>query len=139
LQAKARTLRKGAQVDVADRFQTRRYDLKKIVALCHPTSKSGTPALLAGPGKGTLVPLAPAAIRNPTVHLLCYQAVLAKKTIAQNGCGPATPKDKGTAIVPPPAKHVPRLGLFVADQLGAARLDTKKETVLCMPATLPTP
>lgn len=138
-QAKSRTVRKGAQVDVADRFQTRRYDLKKIVALCHPTSVTGTPRLLSGPDKGTLLPLTPAAIRRPTVHVLCYQVTVAKKTIVQSGCGPATAKDKGTAIVPTPGKHVPRVGLFVADRLGAARLDTKKEAILCMPAALLSP
>jgi len=41
-------LPKGMQVDVADQFQTRRYDLKTITRLCQPVAKSGAPVLLSG-------------------------------------------------------------------------------------------
>jgi hypothetical protein len=129
-------LAKGTQVDAIDQFATRRYDLKKVVALCIPVAKSGTPAVLSGPTKGTAVALTPAAVRHSESHLLCYQAALAKKQIAQSGCGPATPGDKGTAV-PPQAKHLSRVGLHLADQLGARRLDTKKESLVCIPSTLP--
>jgi hypothetical protein len=128
---------KGVQADVTDPFETRRYDLKKIVALCHPVSKSGAPVVLSGPEKGAPFALTPAAIRNPGSHLLCYQAALAKKHIAQNGCGPAVAGDKGTAL--PQAKPAPRLGVHVADQLGGRQLDTKKTSLLCLPSTLPAP
>jgi hypothetical protein len=130
-------LPKGAQVDVVDLLETKRFDLKKIVALCVPVAKSGTPTVLSGPTKGTAFPLTPATVRHPTTHLLCYQAALAKKTIAQNGCGPATPGDKGTALVQ--AKHAPRPGVHVADQLGTRRVDTKKESLVCLPSMLPGP
>jgi hypothetical protein len=130
-------LAKGAQVDVVDLFESKRFDLKKIVALCVPVAKSGAPVVLAGPAKGTAFPLTPATIRHAATHLLCYQAARAKKTIVQSGCAPATPGDKGTPL--PQAKHAPRLGVHVADQLGARQVDTKKEALVCLPSTLPAP
>ena len=125
---------KGVQVDVTDAFQQRRYDLKKISWLCHAVGKDGTPKRLAGPEKGTDFPIIPAAILNPGAQLVCYQAKLAGKLIPQNGCGPPTPGDKGTKIVPAPAKHVPQLGVQVGNQFGGGQLDTKKEVVLCIPS-----
>jgi PKD repeat protein len=130
---------KGVQADVTDHFQTRRYDLKKVVQLCNPVSKSGSPVLLAGPAKGAPLAITPATIRNPESHLVCYQAKQAKKLIVQNGCGPVSPTDKGAAIVPPQAKHVPRLGMYVANQFGPGRLDTQDQTLLCIPSSLPGP
>ena len=130
---------RGMQVDVADRFETRRYDLKAITRLCQPVAKSGAPHVLKGANAGTPVALAPAAIRHPFDHLLCYRAKLATRTIAQSGCAPIDPKDRGAAIVPKQPKHVPHRDLSVASQLGALRLDTKKELELCLPATSPDP
>ena len=70
---------------------------------------------------------------------MCYRAKLATRTIAQSGCAPIDPKDRGAAIVPKQPKHVPHRDLSVASQLGALRLDTKKELELCLPATSPDP
>jgi hypothetical protein len=65
----------------------------------------------------------------------------ATKAIAQGmGCGPATPGDTGTTIVPAQPKHAPVTGLFVANQFGAERLDTVMVTVteaeLCIPSSV---
>lgn len=130
------TFPKGIQVDVSDQFQTRRYDLKKITKLCNPVGKSGDPVLLSGPDKGAPKPISPATIRHPDDHLVCYAATIAKKRIEQSGCGPADPADKGTTIEPAQAKHAELTGVFVANQFGTERLDTIKETELCIPSTI---
>ena len=73
---------KGIQVEVADQFQTRRYDLVKITKLCNPVDKAGTPTLLAGPNKGDAKPITPAtrvARRAPGL----LPGALATKAIAQ--------------------------------------------------------
>ncbi len=127
-------LAKRTQVDVADQLhvQARRYDLKKLALLCNPVAKSGNPTLLSGHEKGTPFAITPSTIRNPGSRLLCYTAKLAKKTIAQNGCGPADPADKGTKITQ--QKTVPQLGVHVANQFGSGQLDAKKETLVCIPS-----
>jgi len=58
------------------------------------------------------------------------------KWIAQTGCGPTTPGDKGTPIVPAQAKHTPVTGLYVANQFGAERLDTVTEAEFCIPSSV---
>jgi uncharacterized delta-60 repeat protein len=125
---------KGMQVDAADTVQSRRYDLKKLTRLCFPVAESGTPLLLKT-GE-PLLGFTPAALRHETTHLACYQAKPAKKRIAQNGCGAIDPKDKGTKIVPPPAKHQAQSGLRVISKLGPGTLDTAKELELCIPSTV---
>lgn len=125
---------KGVQVDAVDQFEVRRYDLKNPAVMCAPTSKSGTPTLLAGPSKGSPFPLTPATVRNPDSHLLCYTAKLASKRIEQSGCGPAVPGAKGTKIAPRQAPVAPHLGVHVANQLGNGRLDTKKPALICLPS-----
>jgi hypothetical protein len=148
-QAKAQTKRadgtklpelpKGTQVDVTDQFDTRRYDLVKVTKLCTPVDKSGTPTLLAGPNKGAPKAITPAARVVRDTHLVCYQAKLATKLIAQTGCGAADPADKGTKIAPAQVKHAPRTGLFVANQFGAERLDTVGVAEICIPSQLDLP
>lgn len=128
----AAVLPKHLQVDAADEFQTRRYDLKKVTRLCVPVDKSGSPLVLK---TGDPHPITPTAIRHPLSNFVCYQAKPAKSTIAQTGCGPVDPKDKGTKIVPKPAKHEKRLGVLMNGQLGAATIDTAKELELCVPLT----
>ena len=130
----APVLRKGLQVDVADEFQTTRYDLGKVVLACNPVAKSGSPVQLAGASAGSPFPITPATVRNPATRLLCYSAKIATKRIEQAGCGPTTPGDKGTKIVPKQPKHAPRLGLHLANQFGAATIDTKKATLVCLPS-----
>lgn len=130
---------KGTQVSAVDQFQSRRYDVGKISKLCLPTDKSGTPIFLKGPSQGQPATITPATVRHPTENLLCYKVKAAKSTIAQPLCGAATPKDKGTPIVPKPAKHTPKIGMFTANQLGQLRLDSTKEVEFCVPsfATFP--
>jgi len=125
----AATLPKKMQLTAADQFETRVYDVKKLTRLCLPVDKSGSPAVLK---TGDPVPITPASIRNPASHLVCYQVKPAKVTIPQTSCGPVDPKDKGTKIDPPPAKHQP-VSVVVNGQLGAASLDTVKELELCVP------
>jgi hypothetical protein len=130
---------RGIQVDVEDQFQVRRYDLTDVSRLCTPVAKSGEPVLLSGPDRGTPRPLAPAAIRNPVVSLLCYEAKAATRHVEQEGCGPADPGDRGTLIAPRQEKHVKRTGIHVANQFGAERHDTVKEIEVCVPTILTAP
>lgn len=125
---------KGIQVAVEDQFQTRRYDLKKITKLCNPAAKSGTPLLLKGKDKGLPKPITPSAPDQPEIHLVCYQAKLAKKLIAQDGCGPLDPGNKGVKLEPKQSKHTKRQGLFVANQFGTERLGTTKDVEFCIPS-----
>jgi hypothetical protein len=135
---------RGIQVDVADQFQTRRYDLLKITKLCNPVDIAPVsssppvvhPTLLSGPNKGAPKPITAAGRWSPDERLVCYQARLATKLIAQSGCGAANPADEGTPIVPAPVKHTPRSGLFVANQFGPERLDTVTEEEFCIPSSV---
>ena len=71
---------------------------------------------------------------------MCYTATLAKRRIEQDGCGPVNPTDKGTRIEPAQPKAQAQLGLFVASQLGAGRLDAKNgATLLCIPSAVEAP
>lgn len=125
---------KGTQVDAADQFQTRRYDLGKISKLCIPTDKSGTPSFLKGASQGQPATITPATVRHATEHLLCYKVKLAASTIPQLGCGAADPKAKGAKLVPKQPKHTPKTGMFTANQLGALQLDSTKEVEFCVPS-----
>ncbi len=133
---------KGIQVNVTDPFQTRRYDLLKVTKLCNPVDVApgiapGTavqPTLLSGPSKGTPKPITAAGRWSPDERLVCYQARLATKLIAQSGCGPADQADKGVPIVPAQGKHAALTGLYVANQFASQRLDTIKEAELCVPS-----
>jgi hypothetical protein len=129
------TLPKRTQVDAADQFQTRRYDVKKITRLCVPVTTAGMPTIKAG----VAVPIVATALRHPAGHLVCYQVKPASKTIPQNGCGPVDPKNKGTKIVPKQPKHQKRVAVHVNGPLGTATLDTANEVELCIPSltTLP--
>jgi len=132
---------KRVQVDVIDELEgaSRRFDLKKPKLLCNPVSKDGAPVILSGKQKGTPVPITPAVVRNPDSHLVCYQAKLARKDVAQSGCGPASPGDKGAKIVPRQAKHTRRQGVHVADQLGTWQVDTRPESLICIPSAVALP
>lgn len=133
---------KGAQVDVADVTDLqhpRRYDLKRLVSVCNPVQKSGSPVLLAGPAKGTAKPITPADVRNPGVQLACYSATLATRTIEQDGCGPAQPGDKGTPISPKQSPRPSQLGVLVANQFGTGALNSKKPGMLCLPSQVAAP
>jgi hypothetical protein len=127
---------RGIQVDVVDQLQSRRYDLRAPSKLCVPTTKAGSPVLLAGPDKGEPRPIAPAQIARPEDALVCYRARLATRRIEQDGCGPATPGDRGVAMAKQP-RHQKRTGIFVANQLGEHRLDSQAEAELCLPARVP--
>ena len=129
-------LPKGVQVEATDHFQTRRYDLKKITRVCLPVDKSGTPSVLKTEAPK---PIAPSPIRHAESTLVCYQAKLAKSTIAQNGCGPLMAKDKGAKLVPPQATHGKQPALPITGQLGSAALDTVKEVEVCVPQAVELP
>jgi hypothetical protein len=132
-------LAKGIQADVADQFQTRRYDLVKITKLCTPVDKAGAPSFLSGPNKAQPKTITPATRVVPDTHLVCYQAKLATKLIAQTGCGPTDPAAQGTKIDPAQQKPTPRTGLFVANQFGAERLDTVGVAEFCIPSQVDLP
>ena len=76
------------------------------------------PARLCMAAQKTLPPDGePEPVRNAAAALLCYRARLAKTD-------------------PKQARHEPVLGLYAADQLGAARIDTKKSETLCVPSSV---
>jgi hypothetical protein len=123
---------KGTQAEIADQFETRRYDLLKLTKLCLPSEKSGTPSYLKGPDKGQPASLAPATVRHPDEMLACYKTKLATSEIPQLGCGAVDPSAKGTKT-PKQPKHTSRR-VFVTDQLGSRPLDTKKAREVCVPS-----
>ena len=135
LTATSPKLAKGTQVVVTDQFMTNwRLDLKKVKKLCVPVDKQGTPLDKNGAPPAFFTPATRDATPPPFDTLLCYQAKRATKAIAQSGCGPATPGDKGTTIVPAPPKHAKVLGLHTNNQLGPLQLDSIKENELCVPS-----
>jgi hypothetical protein len=131
---------RGIQVDVADQFQTRRYDLLRIEKLCTPVAKSGSPFFLSGPDAGTPRAIGSSSISNPDTHLVCYRARQARKTILQNGCGPLNPADPGGFPIEPKQQRHQRIeGIHVNNQFGAGQLDTSREIELCLPAAVVLP
>lgn len=127
---------RGTQVDVADQFQTRRYDLLKITKLCNPVDKTGNPVFLRKPNRGQPVPTFTPALRNhPDDHLVCYAARLAKRSIPQQSiCGGANPPgNRGEPINPKQEKHE-RRAIFLNNQFGAEQQQTVKEVELCLPS-----
>jgi hypothetical protein len=132
---------RGSQVSVADQFQTRRYDLRRITKLCTPVAKDedpGTPSvILTGPEKGTPFPIQPAAIRNPDRQLVCYRASLASREIPQDGCGcdaALDPTCTGERLSPRQLPHVRRMGVYTNNQFGPGIVDTIKSVELCVPS-----
>lgn len=126
----------GIQVDVVDDLnagETRRYDIKKVTRLCLPAAIDGAPALTAGPDRGAPWPINPATIRSSGQSLLCYSVGLARKYIAQDGCGPAEPGDRGTGIDPRQTRHERKEGVHTADGFGSAIAKTSKEKEICLP------
>ena len=86
----------GVQATVGDQFTDppKVFDLTKPTHLCTPVDKEGE------------------GVKNPDVHLMCYQ-------------------------VEPPKwqrKHQQVLGIFVNNQLGPGQVDTLREEELCMPS-----
>ena len=132
---------KGVQVVVGDQFhaQTRRFDLRKITRLCTPVDKSGNPVIASGPNKGQPFPITASPIRHPADPYVCYQAKLAKALIPQTGCGPTTPGDPGTKIVPAQPKQMPVDPVFVNNQFGPGVLVASKEAEFCIPSTSVSP
>ncbi len=106
---------KGLQLDVADQFESRRYDLRKVTRFCTPVTTPG------------------AAIRHAGRELVCWRAKPAARLIAQMGCGPAVAGDRGAAIVPKQPKHLRRDPLYVGATLGSEVLASVKEVEVCLP------
>lgn len=105
-----------------------------LTRLCTAVETSGAPLVVSGPGAGQPVPIVPASIRHPESQLVCYRAKLARKRIAQNGCGPVAAGDSGTTITPRQPKHTPRDAIHVGSPLGAGVLASAKEAELCIPS-----
>jgi hypothetical protein len=123
---------RGLQVTVADQFQSRRYDLKRISKLCNPVNKSGSPVYLAPPSKGSPAPITPATIQNPNDHLVCYKASLAKKSNGQTSCVAVVPPTSAPSLNQP--RHTPVVGMYLNNQFGPERLNSAKEIELCIPS-----
>lgn len=128
----------GIQIDVADSFQTRRYDLKTITKVCTPAAVSGTPALLRGPEKGARIPFLEASSKHPSRHLVCYRAAQAKRYIRQDGCGPLIEESRGEKLDPKQNKHEPQIGFYVSNPFAESQIDTKKELEVCIPSEMET-
>ena len=133
---------KQVQVDVADGFQTRRYELKKLSRVCVATSLDtdplDPPVIQSGPANGTPRPVVETAVRRPELRLACYKATLARRYVEQASCGPLAGADDGIRIEPRQEKHLARLGLFVASPLSDETLDTKKTIEICLASVEPT-
>ena len=136
---------KGMQLDVADQFQTWRYDLRKVTKFCIPTAKGEDPMdpsrVLSGPNAGAPKPVAPASRRHPALDLVCYQAKLARKLVPQvngpggpgTGCGPLDPAQP-PARLPAHDSPTPISPVYINDQFGAEELVVTKEAELCIPS-----
>ncbi len=103
-------------VQIKDQFEDRQYELKRITRICNPVAKSGDPKVVKGPLVGNPFPITPSTVRNPE-RLVCYRA---KRATGQ-------------------PKHQKRLGVFVNNQFGVQRLDTKVEFEFCVPTIEPVP
>jgi len=132
-------LPKGIQMDVVDDLNggaTRRYDLKKITRLCRPVAIDGAPLWIAGPNSGEAKPIAASSVRSPEQNLVCYAAKPARKNIAQDGCGPLDPSDRGTLINPAQPRHLRQDGLHTNDAFGDTIAKTTKEKEICLPSII---
>jgi hypothetical protein len=129
-------LARGTQVDVQDRFQTRRYDLLAVTKVCRPVDESSDaaspPSILRGSAVGSTKPVENAAIRDPGQAFVCYRAKLSTRYVRQAGCGPADPDDRGTPIVPSQAPHARRT-VATTDEFGLLGLETIRANEVCLP------
>jgi YVTN family beta-propeller protein len=123
-------LPRGTQIELGDAFQTRRYDVVELTRVCLPAETSGQPRWLRGPRAGEPVALAPAQVRHPERAYVCYRVKRARRFVAQNGCGPALPADRGTTIRPEQPRHAHRT-ISVADALGSLELESRRELEAC--------
>lgn len=132
-------LASGIQIEAADALNggaARRYDLAAVTRLCRPAAIDGAPLLTAGPDRGTPWAITPATVRNPNQSLLCYAAKPARRFIAQNGCGPALPGDRGVALDPRQPRHQRVGDLHSADGFAATVAVSIKEQEVCLPAVV---
>ena len=111
---KVRTQKVSTVVHVQDQFEDRSYVLTKLTRVCNPVTKSGTPTptILRGPTTGMPFPITGSVKRNPQ-RLVCYSA-------------------RSTT-----GRHVKRTTLFLANQFGHQRVDTVRESELCVPSVDP--
>jgi hypothetical protein len=128
---------KHMQVEVADQLQTLRYDLRAVTRICNPVAKQEDaqypPVLLSGTTVIGPKSIAPASVRNPSAHLVCYSAYTATRSYPQTGCGATNPSAVGASIQQSRAAY-PK-GVFVIDQFGSDRStpgNTGRE--LCIPS-----
>ncbi len=126
---------RGSQIEVADAFQARRYDLDGVTRLCVAIDVSGTPMWKNGPQVGTPKPIEATSRRRPELDFLCYSISLARSNVPQLGCAAVSAGVTGTPIQPPQERHQRRLGLSTADAFGRVQLDTRQEIEVCLPAT----
>ncbi len=124
---------KRTQIDVQEGARAARYELTRVTRVCRPTSLTGTPAILAGSDAGDPFPVPGAAIRHVSAHLVCYRARLARREVAQDGCGPADPDDDGIVIDPAQVRAASRV-VNVSDDFGAASLEAARDVELCLPS-----
>ena len=88
---------KDVQLGIDDELESRAYDIRRPNALCTPVDKNGE------------------GIKDPTRHMMCYQARRAKGE----------------------AKHTFAIGVHTATQFGQGQRDTRKVESVCVPARLP--
>jgi hypothetical protein len=118
---------KGLRVSLADQLEAKDFDVKKPAGLCAPADLNG------------------AGIVDTVTHLAAYQIKEVPRSCLggspeRPGRACAAEEDCGgtarlTALCRPTARHVPRPGLRVDNQLGSIRLDTVKVDRLLVPTS----
>lgn len=140
-EATADALVRGVQLTVRDRFQERRYELRRVTAVCSAASFSGSPSIATGPASGTVFPIVPRPPRNRVSRLVCYSARLARRFVQQDpvdGCGVVDNLDT-PRIRPRQARRPIGAKLMVANELGTMRAVARSAVEICVPSFTFTP
>jgi len=124
---------KRTQVEVVAGARSARYDLTRVTRVCSPTGLAGDPVLLEGVNAGQPLAVTPAAVRHADVHLVCYHARLARRDVAQAGCGALDPDDAGVVIEPAQTPD-PGRSLHAADQFSGLTLEVVRDVEVCLPS-----
>ena len=83
---------------------------------------------------------APAAVYDVKKPLrLCLPVAVNGGAVAQPATALTCYATKLAALKPKQPKHVPRLGVHVANEFGALTVDTRKDRALCLRADVPRP
>lgn len=134
----------GIQLPISDLFQDRRYDLKRPELVCVPTDQLGSPLDRFGKPLPYFQEFLRRSDSRIFTALLCYKSNVAIRRITQvagegqpfdTGCGPLTGNPVGAPLNQP--KHERQVDVVHAgNEYGPLRLDTVKETRVCLPTQI---